>query len=104
MWRAHNARHESPGRGGAHPDELPGGSEIFVATIFDPTDGVGDLDHVDPTLRLWKPLPLWPDGLRTLAAFNTHIREAAAARTPIGERLSTRGALLHRLERGIRLM
>jgi hypothetical protein len=29
---------------------------------------------------------------------------AAAARTPIGERLSTLGALLHRLERGIRLM
>ena len=65
-------------------DELasrfPGGSEIFVATIFDPTDGVGDIDHVDPVLRLWKPLPLWPDGLRTLAAFNAHIREAAAAR------------------------
>jgi hypothetical protein len=59
---------------------FPGGSEIFVATIFDPTDGVGDIDHVDPVLRLWKPLPLWPDGLRTLAAFNTHIREAAAAR------------------------
>lgn len=29
---------------------------------------------------------------------------AAAARTPIGERLSTLGAVLHRLERGIRLM
>jgi hypothetical protein len=29
---------------------------------------------------------------------------AAAARMPIGERLSTLGALLHRLERGIRLM
>jgi hypothetical protein len=29
---------------------------------------------------------------------------AAAACTPIGERLSTLGALLHRLERGIRLM
>jgi hypothetical protein len=29
---------------------------------------------------------------------------AAAARTPVGERLSSLGALLHRLERGIRLM
>lgn len=59
---------------------FPGGCEIFVATIFDPTDGVGDIDRVNPLLRLFKPLPPWPDGLRIHAEFNRHIRAAAAAR------------------------
>jgi hypothetical protein len=65
-------------------DELtsrfPGGSEIFVATIFDPTDGVGDIENTDPLLRLVKPLPPWPDGLKIHGAFNDHIRAAARAR------------------------
>ena len=59
---------------------FPGGCEIFIATIFDPTDGVGDIERVNPLLRLIKPLPRWPDGLRVHAEFNRHIREAAAAR------------------------
>jgi len=59
---------------------FPGGSDIFIATIFDPTDGVGDIERADPLLRLIKPLPPWPDGLRIHAAFNEHIRAAARAR------------------------
>lgn len=39
---------------------FPGGCDIFVATIFDPTDGVGDIENVDPVLRLFKPLHAWP--------------------------------------------
>jgi len=59
---------------------FPGGCQIFIATIFDPTDGVGDIENADPLLKLVKPLPRWPDGLRIHAAFNEHIREAARAR------------------------
>jgi hypothetical protein len=62
---------------------FPGGCEIFVATIFDPTDGVGDIEKTDPLLRLVKPLPAWPDGLRIHGAFNDHIRAAARARTNV---------------------
>ncbi len=61
-------------------ERFPGGSEIFVATIFDPTDGVGDIESADPLLRLVKPLPPWPDGLKILAAFNGHIWAAAGSR------------------------
>ncbi len=59
---------------------FPGGCEIFIATIFDPTDGVGDIERTDPLLRVVKPLPPWPDGLRIHGAFNDHIRAAARAR------------------------
>jgi len=59
---------------------FPGGCDIFIATIFDPTDGVGDIERANAILRLFKPLPAWPDGLRIHAEFNRHIREAAAAR------------------------
>ncbi len=62
---------------------FPGGCDIFIATIFDPTDGVGDIHRVNPVLRLLKPLPPWPDGLRVHAEFNRHIREAAAARANV---------------------
>jgi hypothetical protein len=65
-------------------DELearfPGGCEVFVATIFDPTDAVGDIQNVNPLLRLVKPLPAWPDGLKIHAAFNEQIRQVAKAR------------------------
>lgn len=62
---------------------FPGGCDIFIATIFDPTDGIGDIENTDPILRLFKPLPPWPDGLRIHAAFNDHIRTAAAARSNV---------------------
>jgi lysophospholipase L1-like esterase len=45
---------------------FPGGVEVFLLTIFDPTDGVGDIDAAQ--------LPAWPDGLAILTAYNDTIR------------------------------
>lgn len=53
---------------------FPGGCHIFLASIYDPTDGVGDLQHAGAML------PQWPDCLRILEAYNTAIRRCAAAR------------------------
>jgi hypothetical protein len=72
---------------------FPGGCEIFVASIFDPTDGVGDIEKVDPILRLLKPLPPWPDGLKVLTAFNEQIR-AAASRRPNVHVVDVQAALI----------
>jgi lysophospholipase L1-like esterase len=44
---------------------FPGGAEIFMLTIFDPTDGIGDIDQAG--------LPAWPDGLAILGAFNQEL-------------------------------
>jgi lysophospholipase L1-like esterase len=49
---------------------FPGGCHIFIATIYDPTDGVGDIEVAG--------LPPWPDGLQILAAFNEAIVRAAS--------------------------
>ena len=46
-------------------DRFPGGCEIFLANIYDPSDGVGDIDKAG--------LPHWPDGLRILRAYNEAI-------------------------------
>jgi len=51
---------------------FPGGCHIFLADIYDPTDGVGSARQVG--------LPAWPDGLRILAAYNEIIQRAAARR------------------------
>lgn len=48
---------------------FPGGCHIFLANIFDPTDGVGDIQRAG--------LPAWKDGLRILAAYNDAIRRCA---------------------------
>lgn len=61
--------------------KFSGGCDVFVMTIFDPTDGVGDIENAGMLLRLIKPLPAWPEGLRIHGLFNQHIREAAAARS-----------------------
>lgn len=50
-------------------DAFPGGCHIFLANIYDPSDGVGSL--------LWVGLPSWPDGLRLLAAYNDILAAAA---------------------------
>jgi len=47
----------------------PGGCHIFLANIFDPTDGMGDITRAG--------LPEWKDGLRILAAYNDIIRRCA---------------------------
>jgi lysophospholipase L1-like esterase len=48
---------------------FPGGCHVFLATIFDPTDGVGDIKRAG--------LPSWEDGLRIVAAYNEVIRRCA---------------------------
>jgi len=48
---------------------FPGGCHIFLANIYDPTDGVGDIQRAG--------LPRWKDGLRILAAYNDVIRRGA---------------------------
>ncbi|MEY4387919.1 MAG: hypothetical protein RLY20_3202 [Verrucomicrobiota bacterium] len=48
---------------------FPGGCHIFLANIYDPTDGTGDARSVG--------LPLWPDAVRIHAAYNEVIRKCA---------------------------
>lgn len=54
---------------------FPGGCHIFLADIYDPTDGVGDAPSVF--------LPHWPDGLKIHAAYNEIIHRAAENRTNV---------------------
>lgn len=49
--------------------KFPGGCEIFLANIYDPTDGVGDIEKAN--IRL----PPWQDGLRALSLFNAVITD-----------------------------
>ena len=51
---------------------FPGGCEIYVGDIYDPTDGVGDAPSVY--------LPTWKDGLAIHAKYNQAIVECAKAR------------------------
>ncbi|TWU38911.1 hypothetical protein Q31b_39890 [Novipirellula aureliae] len=51
-------------------DKFPSGCQIFIADIYDPTDGVGD------ALSIF--LPDWPDGLAIHKKYNEAIRDAAA--------------------------
>jgi lysophospholipase L1-like esterase len=51
---------------------FPGGCEIYLGDIYDPTDGVGDAPSVF--------LPHWPDGLAIHAKYNAIIRAAVDAR------------------------
>ncbi len=52
-------------------ERFPGGLAVFLATIYDPTDGVGDIENAGPIF--W--LPPWPDGLEILRRYNDAIRE-----------------------------
>lgn len=54
---------------------FPGGCEIFLANIYDPTDGLGDADAAG--------LPPWPDAMRILAAYNDIIQRAATKRANV---------------------
>ena len=47
--------------------KFPGGCEIFLANIYDPTDGVSDPEKVG--------LPKWRDGVKVLGLTNTKIGE-----------------------------
>jgi lysophospholipase L1-like esterase len=46
------------------------GARVVLSTVYDPTDGTGDLS--------WAGLPPWTGGLEILAALNDVIRDAAA--------------------------
>ena len=54
---------------------FPGGCEIYLADIYDPTDGVGDAPSIY--------LPHWPDGLAIHARYNQVIAECAAAHSHV---------------------
>ena len=50
-------------------EKFPGGCELYLGDIYDPTDGVGDAASIF--------LPHWSDGLEIHAAFNRAIRTVA---------------------------
>jgi lysophospholipase L1-like esterase len=54
---------------------FPGGCEIFLANIFDPTDGVGDAERAG--------LPAWKDASKILDAYNQVIMNCAARRPEV---------------------
>ncbi len=56
---------------GTITNRFPGGAHVFLADIYDPTDGIGDIGMAGP-------LPDWPDGLALHTAFNRIIRDYAA--------------------------
>ncbi|MFN0056163.1 MAG: SGNH/GDSL hydrolase family protein [Planctomycetales bacterium] len=53
-------------------ERFPGGCQIFLANIYDPTDGVGDAFNAG--------LPPWSEGLALVAAYNGVIAETASRR------------------------
>lgn len=53
-------------------DRFPGGCHVFLADIYDPTDGAGDAPSVY--------LPTWPDGTAIHAAYNEVIHSCAKQR------------------------
>jgi lysophospholipase L1-like esterase len=53
-------------------EQLPGGCDVFLADIYDPSDGVGDASNAG--------LPPWPDGLKILNEYNAIIRHAGEDR------------------------
>lgn len=56
-------------------EKFPGGCDVFLADIYDPTDGVGDAPSVF--------LPAWDDGLAIHAAYNNAIRRCAQQRKSV---------------------
>lgn len=54
---------------------FPGGCHIFLANIYDPTDGAGDIARAG--------LPAWPDGMKVLGAYNETIRGCASKHTNV---------------------
>ena len=54
---------------------FPGGCKIFLADVYDPTDGVGDAHNAG--------LPKWRDGLAIHRAYNDVIHRCAARRSSV---------------------
>ena len=55
---------------------FPGGCHIFLANIYDPTDGRGDAENAFGLLSPVS-LPPWPDCMRVLRAYNDIIADCA---------------------------
>lgn len=51
--------------------QFPGGCEIFIGNIFDPTDDIGDIQNGHPMLMLHP----WKDGLKVLDIWNSTIAQ-----------------------------
>jgi lysophospholipase L1-like esterase len=64
---------------------FPNGCHIFLANIFDPTDGVGDAKRAG--------LPNWDDGMKILDAYNDVIRRSAQ-KHPFVHSVDIHGAFL----------
>lgn len=60
--------------------EIPGNVELFIATIYDPTDEVGDIENADITSggQTYN-LPAWPDGPTILDMYNAKVANIATA-------------------------
>ena len=56
---------------------FPGGCHIFLANIYDPTDGVGDIENAGADL------PRWADGLEILKRANEIIARCAGRRDAV---------------------
>jgi len=54
---------------------FPGGHHVFLANIYDPTDGVGDTVNAG--------LPAWPEGLKILQAYNDIIENTCEKRADV---------------------
>lgn len=58
--------------------KFPGGCHVFIANIYDPTDGVGDLQNTVPEpMRSILGISAWPDGEAILSACNREIARVA---------------------------
>ncbi len=56
-------------------ERFPGGCHIFLANIYDPTDGLGDAEKAG--------LPRWPDGLAIIERYNQIIARCAQKRANV---------------------
>ncbi len=56
-------------------ERFPGGCHVFLADIYDPTDGVGEATTAG--------LPEWPDGLAVLGEYNDVIRRTCEKRANV---------------------
>lgn len=73
--------------------KFPGGCEIFIATIYDPTDGVGDIEKSIPALfRGLIGIGPWPHAEAVLGACNAEI--ARVCRRPHVHLVDVHGLLL----------
>ena len=56
-------------------ERFPGGCMIFLADIYDPTDGIGDAQNAG--------LPRWPDGVAIHRAYNEVVYRCAQERSSV---------------------